>query len=96
MANILYILVQHLRWMATSLEWQENSYLRNRNSFLATIGKSGLRLSRSALVLSTGNDVSGHYKHNYFPFFSLLFFPFSVATFVIEGVLGTKELFGEN
>ena len=65
MANILYILVQHLKWMATSLEWQENSYLRKRNSFLATIGKSGwrwcCRLTTTIVAII----------NNYFPFYFL-------------------------
>ena len=48
------------------------------------IGTSGQRCSRS-----TGNDVSGHYFHYYF-----LSSPSS--PFLIEGVLGSKNLFSES
>ena len=56
------------------------------------IGTSVLCSSRSAFGRSTGNDVSGHFKHHYFLFF--LFSPLS--TFLIEGVLGSKNLYGES
>ena len=62
------------------------------------IGMSVRRSSRSAFGRSTGNDVSGHYKRNYFLFFFFLFSFFSSpsSTFLIEGVLGSKNLFSES
>ena len=64
---------------------------------LQGIGTSVRRSSRSAFGRSTGNDVSGHYKRHYFLFF-FLFFLFSSpsSTFLIEGVLGSKNLFSES
>ena len=46
-----------------------------------------------AVRQSTGNDVSGHYFRHYF-----LFFHFSPPSrpFLIEGVLGSKNLFSES
>ena len=51
----------------------------------------------------TGNDVSGHYFHHYFLFFPVFFFFFSrfffsppSSPFLIEGVLGSKNLFSES
>ena len=49
------------------------------------------RRSRSLFRLSTGNDVSGPL---FSPLFSLTFFSPS-STFLIEGVLGSKNLFSE-
>ena len=44
--------------------------------------------SRPAFRQSTANDISGHYKQHYF-----LFSSFSLSsTFLIEGVLGSKNL----
>ena len=53
-----------------------------------------------AVRRSTGNDVSGHYFHHYFLFF-LLFFSFFLffspsSIFLIEGVLGSKNLFSKS
>ena len=48
--------------------------------------------SRLAFGQSTGNDVSGRYKHHYFPFF-----PFSPSQpFLIKGVIRSNNLFCEN
>ena len=55
-------------------------------------GTSGRRCSWSPFRRSTGNDVSGHYFHHYF--FPLFFSPSS--PFLIEGVLGSKNLFSES
>ena len=54
------------------------------------------RLSWSAFGRSTGNDVSGHYKHNYFPFHFLVQFFSPSWSFLIEGVLGSKNLFSKS
>ena len=54
-------------------------------------GTSVRRSSRSAFGRPTGNNVSGHYKRHYFLSF---FFPSS--TFLIEGALGSKNLFRES
>ena len=61
-------------------------------------GTSVWRSSRSTFGRSTGNDVSGHYKRHYFsPIFSIFHFfsPLS-QPFLIEGVLGSKNLFSES
>ena len=58
------------------------------------IGTSVWRSSRSAFGRSTGNDVSGHYKRHYF-LFSFLFSSLS-STFLMEGVLRSKNLFSES
>ena len=58
------------------------------------IGTSVRRSSRSAFGRSTGNDVSGHYKRHYILFF--FFFSSPSSTFLIEGVLGSKNLFRES
>ena len=51
------------------------------------IGTSGRHSSRSAFGQSTGIDVSGHYKHSYFPL--LFHFPCSpLKPFFIEGKAG--------
>ena len=42
-------------------------------SCILRIGMSVRRSSRSAFGWSTGNDVSGHYKHHYFLFFFFFF-----------------------
>ena len=42
--------------------------------FLSFFGTSVQRSSRSAFGGSTGNDVSGHYKHHYFLSFLFFFF----------------------
>ena len=62
------------------------------------IGASVRRSSRSAFGRSTGNDVSGHYKRHYFLFlfFFILFFSSPLSPFLIERVLGSKNLFSEN
>ena len=61
-------------------------------------------LQSVAVRRSTGNDVSGHYFHHYlfilfFPpfFFFFFFFPFFSPSqpFLIEGGLGSKNLFSE-
>ena len=49
---------------------------------------SGRRSSWSAFGRWSGNDISGHYKRHYF--FPLL------SSFLIEGVLGSNNLFGES
>ena len=58
------------------------------NQCLQTLGTSVPRSSRSAFGRPTGNDVSGHYII-FFPFF------FPSSTFLIEGALGSKNLFRE-
>ena len=65
---------------------------------LAAIGTSVRRSRRSAFGRLTGNDVSGHYKRHYFLFlFFFFFFFFSPSsTFLIEGVLGSKNLFSKS
>ena len=68
------------------------------NFTIPAIGTSVRRSSRSAFRRLTGNDVSGHYKRHYFlSFFSFFFLFFSPSsTFLIEGVLGSKNLFCES
>ena len=67
-----------------------------------SVGTSVRRSSRSSFGRLTGNDVSGHYKRHYFLFFFLflffffLFFSSPSSTFLIEGVLGSKNLFSES
>ena len=51
---------------------------------------SSWRSSQLAFRRSTGNDVSGHYKHHYFLFSS------PSSTFFIELVLVSKNLFRES
>ena len=66
-------------------------------SFLMDFGTSVWRSSRSAFGRPTGNDVSGHYKrHCFLFFFSFFFFLFPSSTFLIEGVLRSKNLFSES
>ena len=65
-----------------------------RAQFVKCIGTSVRRSSRSAFGRSTGNDVSGHYKRHYFLF--SFFFSSPSSTFLIEGVLGSKNLFSES
>ena len=57
------------------------------------LGTSGRHCSRSPFRRLTGNDVSGHYFHHYF--FPPVFFSPS-SPFLIEGVLGSKNLFSES
>ena len=55
-------------------------------------------LQSVAVRRSTGNDVSGHYFHRFFflSFFSS-FFSFSPSSiFLLEGVLGSRNFFGES
>ena len=54
-------------------------------------------LQSVAVRRSTGNDVSGHFFRHYFLlFFSSLFFSPPSRPFLIEGVLGSKNLFSES
>ena len=57
-------------------------------------GTSGRRFSRLPFRRSTGNAVSGHYFHHYF--FPPVFFFSPSSPFLIEGVLGSKNLFSES
>ena len=70
------------------------------HQYTFVIGMSVRCSSRSVFGRSTGNDVSGHYKRHYFFsifFFSSSIFPFSPSRpFLIEGVLGSKNLFSES
>ena len=51
---------------------------------------------QSTGVRSTGNIISGHYKRHYFlPVFSSSCFP-PLSTFLIERVLGSKNLLRES
>ena len=54
-------------------------------------GTSSRCSSWSAFGQSTGNNVSGHYKQHYFLLVFSQFPPLS--TFLIEGVLGSRNLF---
>ena len=56
------------------------------------IGMSGRRSSQSAFGRSTGNDVN---KHNNFLVYSPVFPP-QLSTFIIKGVLKSKNLFSES
>ena len=47
---------------------------------------------RSAFGQTTGNDVSGYYFHHSFP----VFFPPPSSPFLIEGMIGSKNLFIES
>ena len=67
-----------------------SGWWERRTSSTIDIGTSGQRSSRSAFGQSTGNDVSGHYKHHSLPFFFLSW------PFLVEGVLGSKNLFSKN
>ena len=62
-------------------------FFRRRVLTALVIGTSGWRSSPSAFRQSTGNDVSGHYKRHYFS---------TSSTFLIEGVLGSKNLFSKS
>ena len=62
-------------------------------SLIHTFGTSVRRSSRAAFGRSTGNDVSDHYKRNYY---IIIFFFSPSSTFLIEGVLESKNLFRES
>ena len=84
------------RILAGSLE-PSGEVLNKNHLFLLRlwdIGMSVRRSSRLAFGRSTGNDVSGQYKHHYFLFLFSFFSPSS--TFLIEGVLWSKNLFSES
>ena len=64
-------------------------------------GGNQVWFTHSDTIGRTGNDVSGHYKRHYFLFFLFSFFFFFFfsspsSTFLIEGVLGSKNLFSES
>ena len=61
------------------------------------IGTSVWRSSRSAFGRSTGNDVVATINVIiFFLFFLFFFFSSPSSTFLIEGVLGSKNLFSES
>ena len=60
------------------------------------IGKSGQRCSRSPLGGRLATTLVDRYFHHYFLFFSFFFFFPPSSTFLIEGVLGSKNLFSES
>ena len=60
-------------------------------------GTSGWRCSRSSLGGRLATTIVDRYFHHHFFFFHFIHFPFSPSRpFLIEGVLGSKNLFSES
>ena len=85
----------HAKSCFPRIPYYQTTYIFTKDTvYVLTIGKSSRRCSWLPFRRSTGNDVSGQYFHHYF----LLLFPFfsPSSPFLIEGVLGSKNLFSES